>query len=215
MGWLASGIVYSIAYAIVGSLLRDQAAVLSWFRAAALLVPPLTGATVIVLRRQRWSGCQWLFWSTIALGLAMSAIGLTGWAADELITRKETWLAWPAVFALFGSVAPLFALLAQPHRGAREPLAATTAVDIAGLAVVTGFLYSFFATSPTTAPGSLGSTSPSLLVVSELQQAVVLAAMIAATFAARRTAWHATYRRLAVGALVSFVTLTLSNLGAT
>ena len=94
MGWLASGIVYSIAYAIVGSLLRDQAAVLSWFRAAALLVPPLTGATVIVLRRQRWSGCQWLFWSTIALGLAMSAIGLTGWAADELITRKETWLAW-------------------------------------------------------------------------------------------------------------------------
>ena len=32
-------------------------------------------------------------------------------------------------FALFGSVAPLFALLAQPHRGPREPLAATTAVD--------------------------------------------------------------------------------------
>ena len=79
----------------------------------------------------------------------MSALGLTGWAAEELMLGHGTWLAWPAVFALFGSVAPLFALLAQPHRGAREPLAATTAVDIAGLAVVTGFLYSFFITAPT------------------------------------------------------------------
>ena len=119
-----------------------------WFRAAALFVPPMAGTFVIVRRRQSWSGCQWLFWATIALGLAMSAIGLTGWAADELMFARDTWLAWPAVFALFGAVAPLFALLAQPHRGAREPLAATTAIDIAGLAVVTGFLYSFFVTTP-------------------------------------------------------------------
>ena len=78
------------------------------------------------------------------------------------------------MFALFGSVAPLFALLAQPHRGAREPLAATTAVDIAGLAVVTGFLYSFFVTAP---------TSTSLLIVSELQQGLVVCGMAAAMFA--------------------------------
>ena len=52
-------------------------------------------------------------------GLAMSALGLTGWAAEELMLGHGTWLAWPAVFALFGSVAPLFALLAQPHRGIR------------------------------------------------------------------------------------------------
>ena len=48
------------------------------------------------------------------------------------------------VFALFGTITPLFALLAQPHRGGRERLAATTAVDIAGIAVMTGFLYSRF-----------------------------------------------------------------------
>src|SRR6185369_16562199 len=109
---------------------------------------------VIVQRRQTWRGCQWLFWATIALGLAMSAMGLTGWAADELLSHQTTWLAWPAVFALFGGVAPLFALLAQPHRGVRDPLAATTAIDIAGLAVVTGFLYSFFVTAPETVGGS-------------------------------------------------------------
>src|SRR5260221_13327944 len=151
----------------------------------------------IVRRRQTWSGCQWLFWSTIALGLAMSAIGLTGWAADELVLGHGAWLAWPSIFALFGSVAPLFALLAQPHRGPRDPLAATTAVDIAGLAVVTGFLYSFFVISPEPTPGAIGTTAPSLLMVSELQQGIVLLGMIAATFAARRTPWRDTYRRLA------------------
>jgi PAS domain S-box-containing protein len=202
MTWLLVGILYSSAYALVGWLLQDQPTFLSWFRASALLVPPITGALVIVARRQTWRGCQWLFWSTIALGLTMSALGLTGWAAEELMLGRGTWLAWPAVFALFGSVAPLFALMAQPHRGVREPLAATTAIDIAGLAVVTGFLYSFFVTAP---------TSTSLLIVSELQQGLVVAAMGAAIFAARQTAWRDTYRRLALGSLVSFITLTISN----
>jgi PAS domain S-box-containing protein len=202
MGWLFLGVVYSSAYAVVGWLLRDEPAVLGWFRAVALLLPPLLGAGVIVRRRQTWRGCQWLFWSTISLGLTMSALGLTGWAAEELQLGHGTWLAWPAVFALFGSVAPLFALLAQPHRGAREPLAATTAVDIAGLAVVTGFLYSFFITAP---------SSTSLLIVSELQQGLVVLAMAAAMCAAWKTDWRDTYKRLTLGALVSFVTLTISN----
>src|SRR4051812_50052013 len=90
MGWLAFGIVYSIGYAAAGMLLRDQTAILSWFRAAALLLPPLTGATVIVLRRRQWSGCQWLFWATTGVGLAMPAIGLTGWAADEPGSRQAS-----------------------------------------------------------------------------------------------------------------------------
>jgi len=211
MFWLLSGVLYSFAYVAAGFMLRDQPIVLGWFRAAALLVPPMTGTIVIARRRRLWRGCQWLFWSTIALGLAMSGIGLTGWAVDELALGRDTWLAWPAVFALFGGVAPLFALLAQPHRGAREPLAATTAIDIAGLAVVTGFLYSFFVTAPAD-PASAGTMASQLKLVSELQQLLVVAAMFAAAIVARRTAWHDTYRRLAFGALVGFVTLTLSNI---
>jgi PAS domain S-box-containing protein len=210
VGWLACGIVYSVIYALIGTQLRDHTDALSWFRAAALIVPPLTGATVIVRRRSAWRGCQWLFWATIAVGLVMSAIGLSGWAADELMLARETWLAWPAVFALFGGVAPLFALLAQPHRGPREPLTATTAVDIAGLTVVTGFLYSFFVTT-NDSPVGADSASMSLILVSELQQALVAAAMLAATAVARRTAWTVPYRRLALGALVGFATLTISN----
>jgi len=209
MGWLLGGVLYSSIYAIVGWLLRDHPALLSWFRAAALLVPPMAGTLVIVKRRQTWRGCQWLFWATIAVGLAMSAVGLTGWAADELMFERDTWLAWPAVFALFGGIAPLFALLAQPHRGSREPLAATTAVDVAGLSVVTGFLYSFFVSGPASAPAPL-----SLQAVSELQQALVVAGMLAAMWVARKTSWSSTYRRLALGGVVAFVTLTISNLGS-
>ena len=212
MNWLVLGILYSAGYVAAGWMLRGQPSFLSAFRAIALLVPPLAAAAVIVRRRQTWRGCQWLFWATIALGLTMSAIGLTGWAADELVYQKTTWLAWPAVFALFGSVAPLFALLAQPHRGARDPLAATTAVDIAGLGVVTGFLYSFFVIAPDPLAGAPNSTVPALLIVSELQQGIVAAAMIAATLTARHSAWRDTYRRLALGSLVSFAMLTLSNL---
>src|SRR5713226_1381120 len=175
MVWLLLGVLYSSVYAIAGWTLRDQPTILGWFRAAALLVPPMTGTYVIVRRRHSWRGCQWLFWATIAVGLAMSAIGLTGWAADELMFQRDTWLAWPAVFALFGGIAPLFALLAQPHRGAREPIAATTAVDIAGLAVVTGFLYSFFVTGSGTG-AAVATMSSQLKLVSELQQALVVLA---------------------------------------
>ena len=214
MSWLFLGVLYSSAYAWIGSLLRDHSTTLSLFRALALLVPPLTAAMVIVHRRHVWRGCQWLFWSTIALGLAMQGLGLTGWAADELLSHHTTWLAWPAVFALFGSVAPLFALLAQPHRGVRDPLAATTAIDIAGLAVVTGFLYSFFVVTPQSSVARASSAVPSLLIVSEMQQVLVVAALIAATLTARHTPWRDTYRRLALGSLVGLATLTLSNLQA-
>jgi len=212
MGWLTAGVLYSLGYAGAGFLLQHQPSLLAWFRAAALAVPPLAGAVVISRGRFRWKGCQWLYWSTLALGLVMSAIGLTGWAVDEIVTRRETWLSWPAVFTLFGGVAPLFALLAQPHRGAREPLAATTAVDIAGLAVVTGFLYSFFVTANDSGLSLLGpSGEGSLLIVSELQQTLVAAGMIVATILARDSPWRATYRRLAFGAIVALAMLTLSN----
>ena len=141
MAWLACGVFYSVAYLGIGWLLRGQGPALLWFRVIALLIPPLTGVVVIARRRHVWTGCHWLFWATIALGLTMSAIGLIGWTVDELLLGHETsWVGWFTVFALFGAVAPLFGLLAQPHRGSREAITATMAVDIAGIAVMTGVL---------------------------------------------------------------------------
>ncbi|MDP6605211.1 MAG: response regulator [Dehalococcoidia bacterium] len=211
MLWLAAGAAYSLVYLTVGWLLRDLPAALLWFRCGTLLVPPLLGIGVIAHRRREWSGCHWLFWATIAFGLAVSSIGLIGWTLDEFLLARETsWLGWHAVFALFGGATPLLALLAQPHRGSRDAAAPTTAVDIAGLAVLVGFLYSHVVTSLVAAPDSVDRASLSLLWLSELQQLLAVAGMAGIMVATRGTRWESTYRRLAFGLLVYFVTSTIS-----
>ena len=173
MGWLGLGVAYSIIYAVIGAYLRPFPHVLPWFRIVALLLPPLAGVVIIARRRQTWAGCQWLFWATLALGLLMSGISVVGWSVDEMLLGAGTsWLGWHAVFALFGGVAPLLALLAQPHRGPREKVTATIAVDIAGIAVLTGFLYSHFAVAADPGVAARGM-STSLLLLSELQQFLV------------------------------------------
>src|SRR6186713_2696620 len=211
MGWLALGAAYSILYAVIGAYLRPLTDVLPWFRIVALLIPPLAGVTLIVRRRHTWAGCHWLFWATLALGLLMSGISVVGWSVDEMLLGVSTsWLGWHAVFALFGGVAPLLALLAQPHRGPREKVTATIAVDIAGIAVLTGFLYSHFVI--TSDPlGSVPSSSRSLLLLSEAQQFIVFLGMFIAMMLATDPGWRSTYRRLTIGLSISMITLTLGN----
>src|SRR5688572_3704117 len=190
MAWLALGVVYTLVYLAIGWFLRGHGSALLWFRVIALLVPPLTGVVVIARRRHVWTGSHWLFWATIALGLTMSAIGLIGWTVDEFLLGRETsWLGWFTVFALFGAVAPLLGLLAQPHRGSREAVTATMAVDIAGIAVMTGFLYSRFVIGPDLEPLSAQHAPLSLLLLSEFQQLIVVVGMSVAAVVARDTGW--------------------------
>ena len=211
MGWLALGAAYSIIYAVVGAYLRPFPEVLPWFRIVALLLPPLAGVAMIARRRHVWAGCHWLFWATLALGLLMSGISVIGWSVDEMMIGIGTsWLGWHAVFALFGGVAPLLALLAQPHRGPREKVTATIAVDIAGIAVLTGFLYSHFVVAADSSLAARG-TSASLLLLSELQQFLVCIGMAIAAIFTPDSAWKQVYRRLAIGLWISFITLTLGN----
>src|SRR4029077_10554487 len=51
----------------------------------------------------------------------------------------------------------------------------------------------------------------SLLILSELQQFLVCLGMLVAMFVASDPAWRRTYRRLAIGLGLSFITLTLNN----
>jgi PAS domain S-box-containing protein len=211
MVWLGLGAAYSILYALLGAYLRPFPGILPWFRIVALLIPPLVGVVVIARRRHTWAGCQWLFWATLALGLLMSGISVVGWSVDELLLGVTTsWLGWHAVFALFGGVAPLLALLAQPHRGVREKVTATIAVDIAGIAVLTGFLYSHFVVAADPFE-TTQAVSGSLLLLSELQQFLVCVGMGIAAFFTPDPMWKHVYRRLAIGLSISFITLSLGN----
>jgi len=213
MGWLAVGILCTVLYFAAGQVLAGQGPLFLTFRLAVLLLPPLTGVVVIIRHRHRWAGCQWLFWATISLGLLTTAIGHVGWMIDDLLLQRESsWLGWHAVFIMFGTAAPLLALLAQPHRGAREKAAATTAVDIASVAVIAGFLYSYLVTTEDLAAGQAASHLPVLLVLAEVQPLIVLIGMSVAALVGRRLAWADTYRRLALGLALNFVTLTLTNL---
>ena len=214
MTYLTFGVVYTALYFVVGLLLPRDGGLLIWFRFGALLIPPLIGIVAIARRRAQWSGCQWLFWAAIALGLATTAIGHVGWFLDSLLLNRETsWLGWHAVFVLFGTAAPLLALLAQPHRGAREKEAATVALDIAGLAVVIGFLYSYLVMVQDLAAGPTGTRAPALVLLAQLQPSVVFLGMAVAAFLARRDAWGPAYRRLATGLGLNVITLTLTNVG--
>jgi PAS domain S-box-containing protein len=209
--WLLSGAIYSSAYVLAGIVLQRYPNGLLWFRLVALLIPPLTGVLVIVRRRHGWRGCEWLFWATVALGLVMSAVGLLGWTFEAVfLSRNVSWLGWYQVFALFGTVTPLFALLAQPHRGTRERLMPTTAVDIAGIAVMTGFLYSRFVIAADTMNSAMQLPKP-LVMLSEFQQVIVYGGMTIAAWVARDGAWGAVYRRLSLGFLVNLVIITIGH----
>jgi len=209
--WLLYGAIYSALYVLAGVLLQRYPDGLLWFRLVALLLPPLTGVGVIVRRRHAWRGCEWLFWATIALGLVMSAVGLLGWTFEAVfLARNVSWLGWYQVFALFGTITPLFALLAQPHRGTRERLMATTAVDIAGIAVMTGFLYSRFVISADSISGAMQLPKP-LVILSEFQQIIVYGGMTIAAWVARDAAWGRVYRRLSLGFLVNLVIITIGH----
>ena len=90
---------------------------------------------------------------------------------------------------------------------------ASTAVDIAGIAVMTGYLYSHFVVASDLTPLSAPTPSMPLVWLEEFQQFLVCAALVVAAISARGSAWAPIYRRLAAGLIVSFTILSISNLG--
>lgn len=211
MSWLVLGFGYALVYVIAEQWLFEGMLLATWFRAVAFITPPVLAVMAIVRRRNDWEGCHRVFWATVAIGLAVSTIGFLGWTLDGFfLGRDPSPLEWHAVLALFGTAAPLLALLAQPHLGSRERAAATTAVDIAGIAVFTGFLFSYVIMALAVAR-TAGSAQQSFVLLSEFLLAIVLAALAAAAFVTSGSAWRLTYQRLALGMLVQFIARSLTN----
>lgn len=212
MSWLTVGIAYAALYAIGGWLLTGRAAALRWYGFVGVLVPAVLIVAAIFRRSRDWVGAQWLFWATIAAGFTLWIIGHVGWSQQLVSVQAPVWVSWHTVFTMCGGVAPLIALLARPHLGPRHGAVATTAVDIVGFGLLAGFVYSYFIIVPgLDAPiQGAGRLSPLLLII-QVQRLLIFAAMVAAVWLSRPGAWRTTYRRLAIGYGIGFVTRAMAS----
>jgi len=208
MRWALAGFLYAAVYGAIVWMLGAHPTARLWTGDLALMVPPLATVAVVAARRRDWSGRQLVFWTAIAVGAALWFIGQVGWAWRELIAHQPLpWLGWNIVAQLTGSMMPLLALVAAPHRGARRPTAATSALDISGLALLAAYLCWMLAV----APGLAGVDAPlAVRVLATLGPAVrmaVVVGLLIAMNAAGAGAWRDAYGRIAIGATASFALL--------
>src|SRR5215467_14212521 len=141
MNWAVAGLVYAAVYVAALWALGDHAHARLLLANMALLVPPLVPLAVIWRRRHDWAGRQRVFFAAIAAWPLLWSVGQVSWTIDEVfLSTPLPWFTWHTILQLSGSALPLIAIVAWPHRGARTETAVTSAIDIAVLMFLTGFL---------------------------------------------------------------------------
>jgi len=166
---------------------------------------------VVVSRRRQWSGSQRLFWDVVGVAMALWIIGHVGWAYEQLVLRQQSWLRWHTIFSICAGIGPLIALLARPHRGARAGFVAPTAMTIGAYWLFGIFLYSYFVLAPSLLPEAQAAAQGRLLLFVQVNRLMLLAALSAAVWVARRTSWRGTYLRMAVGVALGYVLRLATN----
>src|SRR6516164_9816598 len=142
MNWAIAGLVYAAVYAAMVWALGDHTYARLVVGNVALLIPPFVPLATIWRRRHVWAGRQRVFFAAIAAWALLWAVGQVWWAFDEVVRSAALpWFTWHTILQLCGSALPLIAIVAWPHRGARSETAITSAIDIAVLMFLTGFLY--------------------------------------------------------------------------
>jgi PAS domain S-box-containing protein len=208
---LSIGVGYVLTYAAVGWLLGDHPVALSIFGDLGLLVPPIAVCAVILRRRSRWAGCHRLFWDTFAIGVGLWIIGHIGWAFEDLVLQRQSWVRWHTIFSLCGGIAPLIALFARPHRGVRAESVGNVGLVLASYGLLAVFIYSYFILIPGLAPGGTDQ-EVALFTLIQLNRALLFGALAAALIVARRTPWSRAYLWLTVGTGVGFFLRIITSL---
>ena len=202
---LMMALAFAVLYGLAGWALSANPFTQSLLGNVVLLGTAATVVVTIWMRRRSWTGCQRLFWDVYAIGMAFWFFGHLGWAYGELVQGDPSWLRWHTIFSLCGGIAPLIALIARPHRGARSYAVATTAVDLAAAGLLAVFIYSYFVLVPSLVPGPGPDAQARLLVLIQANRFLQLTGLLAAVWIGRNTAWHATYVRLAAGVAIGSV----------
>jgi PAS domain S-box-containing protein len=203
--YLTYGLAFTLIYTITGWALADQPLARSIFGNAVLLWSASLVPMVVLRRRSVWSGCQRLFFDVIAVAMLLWIVGHLGWAHDQLRYQEQTWLKWHTLFSLCAGFGPLIALLALPHRGPRNAAVSPVAMTIAAYCLLAGFIYSYFVLVPSVIPGARPGVQERLLFFVQTNRLLLLVSLVAACWFARRTAWKATYLRLAVGVAIGLL----------
>jgi two-component system NtrC family sensor kinase len=203
--WLAIALAFAVLYGLAGWGLNTHPFSQSLLGNVVLLTTAAAVVVTIWMRRRSWTGCQRLFWDVYAIGMAFWFFGHLGWAYGQLVQGDPSWLRWHTIFSLCGGIAPLIALIARPHRGARSFAVATTAVDLAAAGLLALFIYSYFVLVPGLVPGPGSDPQARLLVLIQANRFLQLTGLLAAVWIGRDTAWHSTYLRLAAGVAIGAV----------
>ena len=198
-------LAFAVLYGLAGWALSANPFTQSLLGNVVLLTTAATVVVTIWVRRRSWTGCQRLFWDVYAIGMAFWFFGHLGWAYGQLVQGDPSWLRWHTIFSLCGGIAPLIALIARPHRGARSYAVATTAVDLAAAGLLAVFIYSYFVLVPGLVPGAGSDPQARLLVLIQANRFLQLTGLLAAVWIGRNTAWHSTYVRLAAGVAIGAV----------
>lgn len=211
---LRIGLAYLAVYAAGGWLLRDDVFARSVFGNVGLLLPPLLICGIILRRRSEWRGCQRLFWDAFGIGIALWVVGHIGWAYENIALQRANWLGWHTVFSLCGGIAPLIALLARPYRGVRPDAVSSVSLVLASYGLLAVFLYAYFVLVPNLVSIEAEAYT-ALLVLVQINRAVLFGAMLYAAWFARSTPWRSTFRYLALGAGAGFFLRFLTSFAIT
>ncbi len=208
MIWILAGMGYCAIYIGAVTLVGGDVAK-RWVGDLGLLLSPLVPVAIVAGRWRAWNGRALIYWATVAVGCVLWVAGHIGWSVFELMRDQPLpWLEWPVALKLTGAVMPMLGLISWPHAQIRGGSLATAVLDIAGVTLLSAFLF----WSMVVAPGLTAQTSPagieSLVVIGSVLHVAIVGSFAVAARAAGRGPWHAVYQRLAIGAAAGSVLLT-------
>ena len=209
--YLSIAIGYVIVYACLGWALRDSPLLLSLFGNAGLLAPAVAVCAIVARRRRHWAGCQRLFWDTFAIGIGLWVIGHLGWAFEQIVLGRHSWLQWHTLFSLCGGIGPLIALLARPHAGVRRDAVGSVGLVIGSYGLLAVFIYTYFVLVPSVVPGPTDPQA-TLLTLVQVNRALLFLATLTVMLVARRTPWRRAYACLAIGTGIGFFLRIITSL---
>jgi PAS domain S-box-containing protein len=193
--WTIAATAYTAAYVAAILLLAGNETERLWVGNIGLLIPPLFPIAMVLRRRRDWSGRALVFWGAVAAGSGLWFVGHLAWMDAELLrAHLLPWVEWPVAAKLCGGILPMVALLAWPHAAIRGASPISIAIDIAGIALVSLFLFWSLILAPGLVPSAAPVAVRSLAILGAMLHVVLVGSFVYAARSAPPGPWQTVYR---------------------